>query len=259
MFELFSDIFTYKDNFLLRVDARAKLLVALAGLAAIMLSNRMLLPLVFFCLSTSVLLILRIPVRLIVARLAPSAGVALVLMTLKTFFSGTVPFFTINAFGLQFTATHDGFTQGLLLGTRVLGAVGLVILLGFVTPAYRIFQAFRWLRVPEEWLDIAVLVYRYIFVLLERTADLAAAQRLRLGFTGMVRSVNTVSMLAGATLLNSLDQAMRVHESMLLRCYKGSMCSGAVPGLTRRDTLFIALSIFVIGTAYLLLEGTILP
>ncbi len=255
MFDLFSDIFTYRNNILLGVDPRAKLLAALSALTAVMLARHVLLPFGIFALCTISMVLVGVPCRLIASRLAAPLGVALVLLALKTFFGGTSHLFSIDLFSWRLTATRDGLAEGALLFARVAGAVSLVILLGFVTPAYRIFQALRWLRVPEEWLDIAVLVYRYVFVLLERTANLAAAQRVRLGFAGVRRSVDTAGMLAGATFLQSFEQALRVHESMRLRCYGGSLRLGALPPMTKRDALAAALAVAAVCAAYLLAEG----
>ena len=73
--------------------------------------------------------------------------------------------------------------RGVLLGSRVLGAVSVMLLLSSVTPAYKIFGALRWFHVPEGWVEIALLVYRYTFLLSDQTADIAAAQRVRLGYS----------------------------------------------------------------------------
>ena len=45
MFDLFSDIFTYRDNVLTRIDPRAKLLIAFAALVAVVTAGRVVLPL----------------------------------------------------------------------------------------------------------------------------------------------------------------------------------------------------------------------
>ena len=130
-----------------------------------------------------------------------------VLVVIQTFVTGTTPLFTITLGGWQFTAKAEGLRQGALLGARVLGAVSVVFLLSIVTPAHRIFQALRWFRISRNWLEIAILMYRYIFVLMDRVSDLAAAQRLRLGYTARGRALSSFTALAGATIIHSLEQA----------------------------------------------------
>jgi cobalt/nickel transport system permease protein len=136
-----------------------------------------------------------------------------------------------------------------------MGSLSVVFLFSIVTPAHRIFQALRWFRISRNWLEIAILMYRYIFVLMERTADLAAAQRLRLGYTARGRAMRSFTALAGATIVHSIEQAMRTHDAMRLRGYRGAMPFGPLPLLARRDRLIAFLSLAGILSARLLEWG----
>jgi len=256
MFDLFSDIFTYRDNALTRIDPRAKLVIALAALIAVLTAERFVLPLFVFGICLGTVATLRIPAKLVAARLAAPLSIVAVLVVIQTFFTGTTPLFAIKLAGWQFTAKEEGLRQGVLLGIRVLGSVTVVFLLSVVTPAHRIFQALRWFRISENWLEIAILMYRYIFVLMDRVADLAAAQRLRLGYTARGRSMRSFTALAGATIIHSLEQAKRTHDAMRLRGYRGTMPFGSLPALGRKDRLITALCVIGIVSARLLEWGT---
>ena len=134
--------------------------------------------------------------------------------------------------------------RGVLLGSRVLGAVSVMLLLSSVTPAYKIFGALRWFHVPEGWVEIALLVYRYTFVLLDQTADIASAQRVRLGYSSLGRSLSSAGVLAGTVVARSMDQAMRTYEAMTLRGYQGRLPMGPLAELKARDwrTMFVVSS-----------------
>jgi cobalt/nickel transport system permease protein len=123
----------------------------------------------------------------------------------------------------------------LLMGSRVLGSVSVVLLLSSVTPAHRIFHSLRWLGVPRGWVEIAALMYRYTFTLLDQTADVLAAQRVRLGYSGLKRSLASLGVLAGAVIVQSMEQATRTYEAMSLRGYQGHMPFGPLPALSRKD------------------------
>jgi cobalt/nickel transport system permease protein len=250
MFDLFSDIFTYRDNALTRIDPRAKLVIALAALIAILTAERVVLPLCVFGICLGTVITLRIPAKLVAVRLAAPLSIVAVLVVIQTFFTGTTPLFTITFAGWPFTAKVEGLRQGVFLGAKVLGSVSVVFLLSIVTPAHRIFQALRWFRISRNWLEIAILMYRYIFVLMDRVADLAAAQRLRLGYTARGRAMRSFTALAGATIIHSLEQAKRTHDAMRLRGYRGTMPFGPLPALGRRDRGLLALSLTLIATAY---------
>jgi cobalt/nickel transport system permease protein len=255
MFDLFSDIFTYQDNALTRIDPRAKLVIALAVLIALLTAERVVLPLCVFGICLGTVTTLRIPAKLVAARLAAPLSILVVLVVIQTFFTGTTPLFTITFAGWPFTAKVEGLRQGAFLGARVLGSVSVVFLLSVVTPAHRIFQALRWFRISRNWLEIAILMYRYIFVLMDRVADLAAAQRLRLGYTAPRRALASFTALAGATVVHSFEQAGRTHDAMRLRGYRGTMPFGPLPALGRRDRLITALCLIGIVSARFLEWG----
>jgi cobalt/nickel transport system permease protein len=229
MFELFSDIFACRDNVLSRMDPRPKMVIAFTLIAAVVLSKQAIFPLLVFVSCTAAMLRLGMPVKLVVLRLMGPMGIVLVLVVLQAFLTGATPIASFPLAGYLLVATEEGLMRGLLLGSRVLGAVSVMLLLSSVTPAYKIFGALRWFRVPEAWVEIALLVYRYIFVLLDQTADIAAAQRVRLGYSTVGRSLSSAGVLAGTVVTRSMDQAMRTYEAMTLRGYQGRLPMGPLP------------------------------
>lgn len=255
MFDLFSDIFTYRDNALTRIDPRAKLLIAFVALLAVVTAEGIVLPLTVFAFCLGAVAFLRIPAKLVACRLAAPLSIVAVLVVIQTFVTGKTPLFTFGFAGWQLTAKAEGFRQGTLLGAHVLGAVSAVFLLSVVTPAHRIFQALRWFRVSRNWLEIAILMYRYIFVLMDRVTDLAAAQKLRLGYTARGRALRSFAVLAGATIIHSLEQAQRTHDAMRLRGYRGTMPFGPLPAMSGRDLRILSFSLAAIAAARLLEWG----
>lgn len=254
MFDVFSDIFARKDNVFTRMDARAKMIIAGCMIIAVICSARIWMPSIVFVGCVSAMLFVGIPARLVVLRLTAPMGIVIVLVILQTFLTPGTSISEYHLFGRTFHATHEGLMKGGLLGSRVLGAVSVVVWLGSVTPAYKIFHGLRWLRVPEGWVEIALLIYRYIFALLDQTADVAAAQRVRLGYSGTRRSLHSLGVLAGTVVTRSLDQAMRTYEAMSLRGYNGSMPFGPLPSMTSIDRRSIAVTVPMIAFAFLFLE-----
>ncbi len=255
MFDLFSDIFTYRDNALTRIDPRAKLLIALAALVAVVTAERTFLPLLLAGLCLGAGAVLRVPLRLAAARLAAPLAVTALLVVLQAFVTGSTPLYSFTLAGWQLILKAEGLRQGTLLGSRVLGALSVVFLLGLVTPAHRIFQALRSFGISQTWLEVAILMYRYIFVLMDRTANIAAAQRLRLGYRGGRRSLGSFAMLAGATLIHSCEQAERTGEAMRLRGYRGTMPFGPLPAIGRRDRLVLVVAVILITAGRLIEWG----
>ncbi len=233
---LFSDIFARQDNCLARLDPRAKLLVTGVALLCLLGSAHAGLPLGVFACSILLTVAVGVPARQVAARLLPPllmAGTAVVLR------------WWLQAASLQ---------SGQALAARVLGGVGVLLLLSAVTPAHQIFHALRALGMPRGWVEVALLMYRYTFILLDLVADMTAAQRLRLGYANLRRGFVSAGVVAGSVILRSVDQAVRAHEAMHVRGYCGEIPVGTLGRLGRRDWLVMAGATILLGGAYWLLE-----
>ena len=84
-------------------------------------------------------------------------------------------------------------------------------------------------------MEMALLVYRYTFALLDHAADIAAAQKVRLGYSTFPRSLASMGVLAGAVMARSLDQALRTYEAMVLRGYQGGLSLSPLPDMSRQE------------------------
>lgn len=251
MFELFSDIFTYRENRLTEVDPRAKLVVALAAILLVLLSGRPALPLLVAGAALGTMFALGLPLRVVLARLSIPVGMVCVVFALRLFTTPGEILFTLEVAGVVFHATREGLWLGALAAVRVLAATSVLVLLGMVAPAHALFRALLWFRVPRGLVEIGLLMYRFIFVLLDIAADMATAQTLRLGYRGAACSLRSVGSLAGAVLVKSLDQAVRTSEAMVLRGYTGMMPVGALPLMPRRELRWMLGLTAVLGIAYL--------
>jgi cobalt/nickel transport system permease protein len=233
--EIFSDIFTYRENALARTDPRTRLIVSLCAIVLVVCSKGTWYPLAVFLFSMALISLLRVPVRLVAARLLIPMGIVLVIVLLKLFMTVGDPLFQVSFGQMTLTASREGFRGGLILGARVAGAVSMIILLGVTTPAHEVFRALFWMKAPREWVEVAMLMYRYIFVLIETAANMATAQRLRLGYSGARESLRSLGVLSGSVVLRSAEQAVKTSEAMMLRGYQGSLPVSAMSPFTRAD------------------------
>jgi len=239
--DIFSDLFARQDNILSRVDPRTKIIVAMGTLF------------LAFCVAGTVAI--GLPKRFVALRLVAPLGIAAVLLVLQSIMTGVTPLWMVMVFGVKITVTREGLHTGLLLASRVLGGVSVMLLLSSVTPAHRIFRAMRALGAPAGWVEIAMLMYRYIFVLLDLTADVTAAQKVRLGYAGMRRGLSSAGLLSGTVILRSMDQAVRTNEAMRVRGYNGDIPLGPMASLAWRDGWIIVLSVFVLTSTFFAMEA----
>jgi cobalt/nickel transport system permease protein len=247
MFEIFTDIFACRDNALTRIDPRFKVVTALSLLAAIILSDRPWLSMVCFCACSATLVYICVPLKTLCMRLAPAFGLCCMLVGLQSLLSGSTPALTIDLLSFQVVLKKEGFIIGLFQAGRVMGAVSLMLLLSSVTPAYKIFHTLRWLGVPEGWVEIALLVYRYIFCLMDQTSEIICAQRVRLGYGSLKNAFSSLGIVGGAVIVRSMDQAIRTHEAMVVRGYTNKTGYAVLPELGRKNRLvLVAIPIMIL-------------
>jgi len=239
--EVFSDYFAQRANYLTEVDTRTKMLFAISAIIIVVCSHNIYVPLIAFSLSLVLLLGIRVPPKIILLRLAAPLGIAGMIFLTQIFFYGMT----------------EGFAHGFLIMARVLGAVSLIIFLSMTTPVNKLLNAARWFKVPNIWVEIAMLSYRYSFVLLEDAITIRNAQKVRLGYSSLARSLKSFGELMGSTVIRTHDRSIAVYESMVLRGYSGAMQNVAWEEKFRiKDAATVI--VFIIILASLLLLNTLL-
>ncbi len=238
--ELFSDFFAHRDNAVSRLDARVKLAAALCAIVGMLATPIPVFPLLVCVANVATLLCVRVPLKLLLARLVAPFGVAGVIVVSQAFFYGKTPLGVVAVFGFEITAYSEGLLRGLWIAARVLGCVSVVLLLGLTTPTHTLFRALGAFKVSRSWIDIALVTYRYIFVFLEDAFGIWTAQRVRLGYSRLSLSLKSIGVLAGAVLCRSYDQALRTAQAMRARGFTGEMPRVPLPPLRRYDVLVAA-------------------
>lgn len=114
-------------------------------------------------------------------------------------------------------------TQSLagLVMSRALGAVGCLYFLSLSTPIPELIAVCRRVHVPEVIIELAVLIYRYIFILFSTFHDMKDAAASRLGYRGPKRSLHTTGLVYGGLLASSFRRAGVCFDAMESRGYAG--------------------------------------
>lgn len=252
--DIFGERHSSGNTALGRLDVRVKLFTALSLILAVVLSHSLTLPLAVFVACLAVVVLGRIPPRRFLLGLAVPLGLAMLVCLLRI---------AISCFHLPADARHDFWIspvfrailgESALIMSRVAGAMGVVLLLGMFSPAYRIFAALRWAKLPRSWVEIAMLMYRYIFAVSEQAISVHSAQKIRLGYTGFGRTVASAGQLAGIVALRSIDQADKTHEAMVARGYHGSLQITPLPPLKRIEAFAIVACPTVVALIYAFAE-----
>lgn len=214
---------------------------------SVIFSDRPLLPIVVLLFCLLVTIAVGVPAKIFILRLLAPMSIATVLFVLQAFLAGSTEIWGISLWGLKLSMSNEGLHSGIQMSVRILGAVSVMLLLSSVTPAHKIFVGLRALGAPGGWVEIALLMYRYIFVLFDLASDLTSAQRLRLGYSNFKRGMSAAGVVAGTVILRSVDQSIRTDEAMRVRGYRGEIPIGKLSKLPLNEWgIMVAASIMII-------------
>ncbi len=110
-----------------------------------------------------------------------------------------------------------------LVMARALGAVSCLYFLSLSTTMPEILSVLRRAHVPSVMTELAVLIYRYLFVLLSAYQDMKDAAASRLGYSGFARSIRTTGAVYGNLLATSFRRSGACFDAMESRCYDGEI------------------------------------
>lgn len=208
---------------LCRIDARVKLLVALALLLMVVSSSGPIFPLLTAAISLGICLSLQVRIRLLLTRFAEPLLIAFVIIILKTLGSGETILWNLHLPFMEITFYKEGLLDGFRLASRIIGGVAVVAAVGFATTFTELLAALSWFKIPREVTEVALFAWRYLFVLADDAQVIHSAQKNRLGYVGVKRSFRSFGTLAGALVLKAFDASQTMTTSMIQRGYDGNM------------------------------------
>ena len=170
-------------------------------------------PVIAVLMSAIALLGARVPVRTWLA--AAAVPVGFLLTGAATLMVDISP----HGIGLS----RAGTVAAGMLAMRALGALSCLLFLALTTPATDLVGGMRRLGLPAEIADIALLTYRFIFLLASSAASMDAAQQARLGHSSLRRRFRSLGLLTANLLPRALARANRMEQGLAARGWDGEM------------------------------------
>jgi cobalt/nickel transport system permease protein len=206
-----------------RVDGRIKTALLLAGVVVAAALQQWWLALGLWAGATALFLLVPGSWRDLLKRLVMPLGIAWVVFLSVTLTQGHHAVWQRSVAGLSLRVYREGLAMGLLLFLRIMAAVTLATLLAFSTPMVEILATLRAWKVPETILDLADMMFRYVFILNDTARALRRAQASRLGSEApWRRRVADTGRIAANILVESLNRSTRIYKAMLSRGYSES-------------------------------------
>lgn len=191
------------------------------------------------------LLIARVPRGTFFAAIAAPATFLIISLPAIAVSVGANPLDAVASLG-PVHLESAGIDQAVAVGARSVAAMAAMLLLPLTTPMVDLLDGMRRLRVPEALIDIAALVYRMLFSLLDSVASIREAQTARLGYAGSKQARNSFGLLGAAVLRRAWIRSQRLEQGLLGRGYTGSLATLHEP--TPVDRGFVLLTVLMLLT-----------
>ncbi len=239
------DSLSYGESIVHRLDPRSKLLATVAFVLVVVSFPRYeviaLLPLFFFPIIMAILADL--PIGFVVRKLAIVSPFAIFIGIFNPLLDRQV-FFELGPLAI----TGGWLSFGSVMIRFVL-TVGAAIILIATTSFPGVCAALERLRVPRLFVVQMMLLYRFIFVLVEESLRLMRAMNLR-RFRGKGPHIRLFVRLLGTLFLRTMDRAERVYWAMRSRGFDGEIRVLKRSTFGGRDLAFLSVSV----TAFVLIR-----
>lgn len=175
----------------------AVLNIKIAGIAPKRYLNLMLVPLTFLLLSTLAIIV--------------------------NFSKSPLDAFAIPLGSWYATGSMDAIMRAGQLTITALAAVSCLYFLSLNTTMTDILSVLRKLHVPALMVELMMLIYRYIFVLLDIAYYITTSQNARLGYKDMKTSLNSFGGMVQALFIRAMKRSRNLFDAMEARCYDGEI------------------------------------
>ena len=121
------------------------------------------------------------------------------------------------------------------------------VVLTTTTPPLKLLEALRALRIPAVLVAIVMLMYRYLFVLVEEAQSMMRARAARSAAIGpksggsIVWRAKSAGGMAGSLFIRTLDRSERIYMAMVARGYDGTLRQADAIPLRRGAMVTLAL------------------
>jgi cobalt/nickel transport system permease protein len=237
-----------------RLDGRIKIVLLVAALLLNLIAADGLTSLCLVLLGCSLILLGGVSLRQYGRRmLVPSILALVALLTQLVWINAGETVWAFSLFGFEGIVTSGGLKQGVELALRILAGMSLLLGFALTTPLPELMRATRFFRCPELLVELTLIMYRYIFLLLDEALRIRTAQRSRLGYSRFRNGIRSSGILGGMLLLRSFDRADRSFAAMRCRGYHGVLARTQPRKLLATDWTVLSVGLLILGGLYGLL------
>ena len=245
---LFAEEISLRPGLFQGLDARVKVVATLALLIGVSLSRNLWVILGLYLLAFGLALASAIPADFFIRRVWLALPLFTGVLILPALFITPGPALVHLPLGLAIT--RNGITTGLFLLLRVSASLSLAMLLILTTPWNTVLSALGVLRVPDGFILILGMTYRYIYLLLHIANDMFLSRKSRtVGRVTDAEARRTLASVSATLLSRSLNLSSEVYLAMQSRGFRGAIVTLKPFRMQKRDWLWLFFFLAVSGLA----------
>ena len=244
---LFAEEISTRPGLFQSLDPRVKIISVLALLISVSLSRNLLVIAGIYLLTLIFGLASSISAGFFIKRVWLALPFFTGMIILPALFITPGPALLHLPLGLVITST--GLTTSLFLLLRVSTSVSLTLLLILTTPWNVVLSALTVLHVPDVFILILGMTYRYIYLLLHTANDMFLSRKSRVvGHVDDAEDRRMMAAISGTLLSKSLNMSSEVYLAMQSRGFRGTMITLKPFKMQARDWLWLTI---ILGLALL--------
>lgn len=248
---LFAEEISTRPGLLQSLDPRVKVISTLALLIGVSLSRSLAVIAALYVLALLLAWRSAIPTSFFIKRVWLALPFFTGMIILPALFIPPGPALAHLPLGL--TITQTGLNSALFLLLRVSTSVSLTLLLVLTTSWNTVLSALSVLKVPDVFILILGMTYRYIYLLLRTANDMFLSRKSRMvGRLSGAEDRRMMAAISGTLLSKSLDLSSEVYLAMQSRGFRGTTVTLKPFRMETRDWLWLGIFLLITITAVLL-------
>ena len=222
---VFSDEYASRNGFLQSIDPRIKLITFVFFLLTVLFTHSIIVSLCLYALCLALTYFSKIDLGFFLKRTWIFIPLFSLFIATPALFSVFTPGDAIAAFkilGLKLIITRQGLSGAILFVARVIASVSFAVLLSITTKHFELLKVLRIFKVPQIFVTILGMCYRYIYLFMEVVENTYLAIKSRVGRkVHYKKGQHIVAWNIASLWYRSYQLNEAVYSAMLSRGYNG--------------------------------------
>lgn len=129
--------------------------------------------------------------------------------------------YSINIFGVYFGVIEGQEMLFLNVFMRSLAATSSVIFLSVTTPMVDIIRVFKSMHLPNVFIELFMLIYRFIFIIIEEAQTIINCLEINFGFIDTKTSFKSIKIFIENMILGILKRNEEMINALNIKLYNG--------------------------------------